>query len=179
MFFLHIFILLQVASLNQALAQSTGFPSKNHGSSLPFTQEKGSDNEPSIGVSMIQPLCLGSFHVGPGGGTIRIGVDGERTSQGDITLLHMGEAARSASYEIQCPALMYLQLLVDPSFTLRSENGKELRGVLLLPNDEQMILSPRDAARGFMITVGCEIEIPAGLSAGTFYGNSSITILPG
>jgi hypothetical protein len=178
-FLLHILILLQVFSLDQALAQGEGFTTKMDGSSLSSTSQSGREDVPSIGVSMIHPLRLGSFHAGPGGGTIRIGVNGERSSEGDITLLHMGETARPASYEIQCPPLLYLQLLVDPSFKLQSENGEQLEGMLLLPNNEQIILSPRASERGFVITIGCEIQIPPGLSAGTFFGNASFTVLPG
>lgn len=66
-------------------------------------QAKAQENPPipiEVEVRTAQFLNFGTFIVGPTGGTVRVGYDGERTANNDIYLMNMGSSHSYAIFDV-------------------------------------------------------------------------------
>ena len=147
------------------------------------TTLKAQENPPipvAVEVRNAQFLNFGSFTVGPSGGTVSVGFNGERNSTGDIHLLNIGSSGVSfAIFDVYANPGTILQIqyptavqLVGPSgsnVTLRIDPDREIEtGRIFITN-----VNPH------AVYVGGTLYIPSGDAAppGPYNGSFSLTFI--
>lgn len=133
-----------------------------------------------VEVRNAQFLSFGSFTVGPAGGTISVGFNGERNSTGDIYLLNIGRSSVSyAIFDVYANPGTILQIQYPNEVKLV---GPEASDVTLRINADTEI----DTGRIFVtyqnphpVFVGGTLSIPNGASGppGIYSGSFSLTFI--
>ena len=134
----------------------------------------------AVEVRNAQFLNFGSFTVGPTGGTVSVGFNGERNSTGDIHLLNIGSS--SVSYAI-------FDVYANPGTILQIQYPTEVKLVGPEASDVTLTINPDteiDTGRIFVtnlnphaVYVGGTLSIPSGAAApaGPYNGSFSLTFI--
>lgn len=132
-----------------------------------------------VEVRNAQFLNFGSFTVGPSGGTVSVGFNGERNSTGDIHLLNIGSSGSYAIFDVYANPGTILQIQYPTEVKLVGPSASDVR--LTIDPDREI-----DTGRIFIITqsphevfVGGTLSIPSGNAAppGPYNGTFSLTFI--
>ena len=147
------------------------------------TNMNAQENPPipvAVEVRNAQFLNFGSFTVGPLGGTVSVGFNGERNSTGDINLLNIGSSSVSyAIFDVYTNPGTILQIQYPTEVNLLGPAGSNV--TLSIDPDREI-----DTGRIFItnlnphaVYVGGTLSIPNGASgpAGNYNGNFSLTFI--
>ena len=148
-----------------------------------ITMVNAQENPPvpvAVEVTNAQFLNFGSFTVGPSGGTVSVGYNGERNSTGGIHLLNIGSS--SVSYAI-------FDVYANPGTILQIQYPTEVKLVGPEASDVTLSINPDseiDTGRTFIlyknpqeVFVGGTLSIPSGNAAppGSYNGTFSLTFI--
>lgn len=132
----------------------------------------------SITVTATQAIQFGTLSVGGAGGTVIVGWDGSRTSDGDVVLLSMAPFAQPAIFEIKLCQGRNVNILFDPFTILSNGSGGSLTlyiGPTEKGNSGETFAVTADCNFITLLRVGGTLEIPGGAQSGTYTGGFSIT----
>ncbi len=126
-------------------------------------------------VTTYQNLNFGAFINGYSGGTVSVDPEGNRSLYGDIIPVYLGYQYYPAIFEVEANAGSIISVLNGPDITLTGSNGGSL--ILHLGNciPSSPFINPtrppfRTQVRiGATLTVGSQLEDPAGNYTGTFF----------
>jgi hypothetical protein len=150
---------------------------------FPVSIVNAQENPPipvAVEVRNAQFLNFGSFTVGPTGGTVSVGFNGERNSTGDIHLLNIGSS--SVSYAI-------FDVYANPGTILQIQYPTEVKLIGPEASDVTLSINPDteiDTGRIFVtnqnphtVYVGGTLNIPNGAAAppGPYNGSFSLTFI--
>src|SRR5690606_18093428 len=149
---------------------------------LSITIVKAQEQPPvpvAVEVRNAQFLNFGSFTVGPAGGTVSVGFNGERNSTGDIHLLSIGSSVSFAIFDVYANPGTILQIQYPNEVTLSGPPGSDVR--MTIDPDREI-----DTGRIFVtnmnpheVNVGGTLNISNGAGAppGPYNGSFSITFI--
>ncbi|HAG15770.1 MAG TPA: hypothetical protein DCG69_04485 [Bacteroidales bacterium] len=132
----------------------------------------------TLTVTATQAIHFGTISVSGAGGTVTVGWDGSRISNGDITLLAMAPTSQPAIFEIKLCQGRNVIITFDASTTLTGSNGgsltldigpteKGINGVSFTTNNDCNFITP--------LRVGGTLHVPGNTIAGTYTGGFAIT----
>ena len=129
-------------------------------------------NTVPVQVVTLRHPSFGSFHCGNGGGSITVGTDGNRSTQGDLIAMNSGVAVSPAVFEVRCTPYTMVHLFRDAFFVLKSNDGSEVRAFIVSTDPEFPLVAPAAAAGGFTVTASVRLELEAGqtLAPGPYNG---------
>lgn len=128
-------------------------------------------------VDVLSNLSFGSFCVGPGGGSIHVNANGERTCEGDVVLLYTGQPPAPVRLEVRCRPFTMIHLQVIPQFSLSGQGSQQINGTLSDTNPEMPLVTPPGSARGFTITAGGILDVPPSLNHGEYQSSFSVMLI--
>jgi len=133
----------------------------------------------SITVAATQSIHFGTIClVGGSGGTVTVGYDGTRTSNGDIALLSMAPSAQPAIFEIKLCEGRNVIITFSPTTNLAGSNGGSL--VMDIGSTDKGINGASFATNSdcnfiTLLRVGGVLHVPGTALPGIYTGSFSIT----
>lgn len=149
---------------------------------LSSTEAFSQENPPipiSVEVNTARFLNFGAFTVGTNGGNVSVSYDGNRTANGDVFLLNLGDSPSAALFDVTANPGTIISISTPPTIELTGTNGGNINLTIDSFSTGQTFITTANPPNVNEVFVGGTLNIPNGASAdaGRYNGNFTLTFI--
>lgn len=124
-------------------------------------------------------LNFGAFTVGTNGGTVKVNFDGNRTANGDVFLLNLGDSPSAALFDVTANPGTIITIHTPGRIQLTGTNGGNIDLEIDSFSTGQNFITTANPPQVNEVFVGGTLNIPNGASAdpGRYNGNFTLTFI--